>query len=116
GLGAHVIKVGLAPVVVDLLERGLAAGVMMNGAGCVHDLELARMGRTSEDVDRSLDDGSFGMAGETAQLLNAAIAAGARDGLGMGAAVGRAIARRRHPHPSPPIPAPARRPPPPPPP
>ena len=98
GLGAHVIKVGLAPVVVDLLERGLAAGVMMNGAGCVHDLELAHMGRTSEDVDRSLDEGSFGMAGETAQLLNAAIAAGARDGLGMGAAVGRAIATGRYPH------------------
>ena len=98
GLGAHVVKVGLAPIVVDLLERGLASGVMMNGAGCVHDLELARMGRTSEDVDRSLDDGSFGMAGETAELLNAAIAAGARDGLGMGAAVGRAIETGRYPH------------------
>jgi len=95
GLGAHVIKVGLAPVVVDLLERGLASGVLMNGAGCVHDLELALMGRTSEDVEASLDDGSFGMAGETAERLNAAIAAGARDGLGMGAAVGRAIAEGR---------------------
>jgi hypothetical protein len=98
GLGAHVIKVGLAPVVVDLLERGLASGVLLNGAGCVHDLELAWIGRTSEDVDASLDDGSFGMAGETAARLNAAIAAGARDGLGMGAAVGREIATGRYPN------------------
>jgi len=95
GLGAHVIKVGLAPIVVDLLERGLATGLMLNGAGCVHDLELAWMGRTSEDVESALDDGTFGMAGETAERLNEAIAAGARDGLGMGAAVGRAIAQGR---------------------
>jgi deoxyhypusine synthase len=98
GLGAHVIKVGLAPVVVDLLERGLATGVMMNGAGCVHDLELAWMGRTSEDVGPALDDGSFGMARETAERLNAAIAAGAADGLGMGAAVGREILEGRYRH------------------
>jgi deoxyhypusine synthase len=98
GLGAHVVKVGLAPVVVDLLERGLASGVLLNGAGCVHDLELAWIGRTSEDVDAALDDGTFGMAAETAERLNAAIAAGARDGLGMGAAVGRAIETGRYPH------------------
>jgi deoxyhypusine synthase len=98
GLGAHVIKVGLAPVVVDLLERGLASGLMLNGAGCVHDLELALLGRTSEDVDASLDDGTFGMAAETAGRLNAAIAAGASDGLGMGSAVGREIATGRYPH------------------
>ena len=91
GLGAHVIKVGLAPIMVDLIERGFVSGVMMNGAGCVHDLELAMMGRTSEEVAEALDDGSFGMAGETGERLNAAIAAGARDGLGMGAAVGRDI-------------------------
>jgi deoxyhypusine synthase len=98
GLGAHVIKVGLAPVVVDLLERGLATGVLLNGAGCVHDLELALVGRTSEDVAASLDDGTFGMARETAERLNAAIADGARDGLGMGAAVGREIETGRYPH------------------
>ena len=98
GLGAHVIKVGLAPLVVDLLERGLASGLLLNGAGCVHDLELARMGRTSEDVDAALDEGTFGMAGETAERLNAAIAAGASDGLGMGAAVGREIETGRYPH------------------
>ncbi len=98
GLGAHVVKVGLAPVLVDLLERRLASGVMLNGAGCVHDLELAMMGRTSEDVDASLDDGSFGMAGETAERLNGAIAAGAEEGLGMGAAVGREILEGAYPH------------------
>jgi deoxyhypusine synthase len=98
GLGAHVIKVGLAPIVVDLLERGLVGGVMMNGAGCVHDLELAMMGHTSEDVAASLDDGSFGMAAETAQRLNRAIRSGADDGIGMGAAVGREILGGRYPH------------------
>jgi deoxyhypusine synthase len=98
GLGAHVIKVGLAPVVVDLLERGLASGIMMNGAGCVHDLELAMMGRTSEDVESSLDEGTFGMARETAEQLNAAIRAGADAGAGMGEAVGRALLEGRYPH------------------
>jgi deoxyhypusine synthase len=98
GFGAHLIKVGLAPVLVDLMERGLVGGVLMNGAGCVHDLELAMMGRTSEDVARSLDDGTFGMARETAEVLNGAIAAGYAEGLGMGAAVGRAIERGRYPH------------------
>ena len=98
GFGAHLIKVGLAPVVVDLLERGAITGVMMNGAGCVHDLELAMMGRTSEDVATALDDGSFGMARETAEVLNGAIADGNADGIGMGVAIGRAIADSHYPH------------------
>jgi deoxyhypusine synthase len=98
GLGAHVIKVGLAPLFVDLLERGLVTGLMTNGAGCVHDLELAWMGRTSEDVGPALDDGTFGMARETAERLNRAIAAGAADGIGMGRAVGREILEGRYPH------------------
>ena len=98
GFGAHLIKVGLAPLLVDLMQRGLVGGVLMNGAGCVHDLELAMMGRTSEDVARTLDDGSFGMARETAEALNAAIAAGDQAGLGMGEAVGRAILAGRYPH------------------
>jgi deoxyhypusine synthase len=98
GFGAHLIKVGLAPVVVDLMRRGLVDGMLMNGAGCVHDLELALMGRTSEDVAPALDDGTFGMARETAELLNGAIAAGHADGLGMGEAVGRAILAGRYPH------------------
>lgn len=91
GFGAHLIKVGLAPIVVDLMERGAIGGLMMNGAGCVHDLELAMMGRTSEDVGPALDDGSFGMAKETAERLNFAINLGRDDGLGMGAAIGRDI-------------------------
>ncbi len=98
GFGAHLIKVGLAPIVVDLMERGFVGGLMMNGAGCVHDLELAMMGRTSEDVGPALDDGSFGMARETSERLNGAIRAGDADGLGMGAAVGREILEGRFPH------------------
>jgi hypothetical protein len=98
GFGAHVIKVGLAPIVVDLLERGFVSGILMNGAGCVHDLELAMMGATSEDVGPALDDGSFGMARETAERLNAAIASGAADGIGMGAAIGREIVQGSYPH------------------
>jgi deoxyhypusine synthase len=98
GFGAHLIKVGLAPVMVDLVRRGFVSGLFMNGAGCVHDLELALLGRTSEDVAPALDEGSFGMARETSEALNRAIAAGARDGLGMGAAIGREILEGRYPH------------------
>jgi deoxyhypusine synthase len=98
GFGAHLIKVGLAPLVVDLLERGLVSGLYMNGAGCVHDLELALMGRTSEDVASALDDGSFGMARETAEQLNTAIQRGAESGLGMGEAIGREILDGPYPH------------------
>ena len=98
GLGAHLVKVGLAPVVVDLLERGAITALMLNGAGCVHDLELAMMGRTSEDVAGSLDDGSFGMAKETACALNDAISRGAERGLGMGEAIGLEIQEGGYPH------------------
>lgn len=98
GFGAHLIKVGCAPIVVDLMERGFVSGILMNGAGCVHDLELAMMGRTSEDVGPALDDGTFGMARETTERLNDAIAAGHRDGLGMGAAIGREILSGHYPH------------------
>jgi len=98
GFGAHLIKVGLAPVVVDLLQRDAIGGLMMNGAGCIHDLELAMMGRTSEDVAEALDEGSFGMARESSERLNSAIARGAADGMGMGAAIGREILEGRYPH------------------
>ena len=98
GFGAHLIKVGLAPVVVDLLERGAIGAMMMNGAGCVHDLELAMMGRTSEDVAAALDEGVFGMARETAERLNAAIARAAEAGIGMGEAIGREILEGDYPH------------------
>lgn len=95
GLGAHVIKVGLSPVVIDLMERGLVTAIALNGAGIVHDFELAVAGRTSEDVEAGLGTGAFGMAGETGEEVNRAIVAGDRDGLGLGAAVGRHIANRR---------------------
>jgi hypothetical protein len=92
GIGAHFIKVGLSPLLVQGLRRGLFDGIAMNGAGAIHDVELALAGKTSEDVAAGLADGSFGMAKETARFIHAALAAGAADGLGFGGAVGRAIA------------------------
>jgi hypothetical protein len=97
GMGAHPIKVGLGPVIVDLLERGRLAGVAMNGACLVHDFELAASGHTSEDVGPGLDRGLFGMARETGEFLNRATREGVAAGLGLGAAVGQAIERARLP-------------------
>ncbi len=98
GFGAHVLKVGLSPVLIDLMDEGWISGLAMNGACLVHDFELAFCGRTSEDVAESIRTGEFGMARETAEILNGAIAAGAADGLGLGAAVGRLIAGSRFPY------------------
>jgi hypothetical protein len=91
GMGAHPIKVGLTPVIIDLLRRHLITGLALNGAGIVHDAEIAMVGRTSEDVDQVLGCGQFGMARETAEFINAAIAWGAGEGLGLGEAVGRRL-------------------------
>ncbi len=90
-MGAHVIKVGLNPVVVDLMEQGVITAVAMNGAGIIHDLEVAMIGRTSEDVLEGLEHGAFGMAEETAGFLNRAVLKAGNEGLGLGGAVGRAI-------------------------
>jgi len=98
GLGAHPIKVGLSPVLIDLLKQGLITGVAVNGAGIIHDAEVAMVGRTSEDVDEVLGCGRFGMARETAEFLNAAIAWGAGQGLGLGQAVGRRLWESDFPH------------------
>jgi hypothetical protein len=98
GLGAHLMKVGLSPILIDLMERGFVTGLALNGAGIVHDFELAVAGQTSEDVAEGLDSGAFGMARETGEELNRAIIAGEREGLGLGAAVGRHIATRRARH------------------
>ncbi len=95
GMGAHVLKVGLSPVVIDLMERGFVTALALNGAGVVHDFELAVAGRTSEDVAAGLGSGSFGMARETGEEVNRAIVEGDRDGLGLGAAVGRYLSERR---------------------
>jgi hypothetical protein len=98
GLGAHVIKVGLSPVLVDLMEKGLVTGLALNGAGVVHDFELAVAGHTSEDVSAGLGSGEFGMARETGEEINRAIVEGDRGGLGLGAAVGRYLVARKPPH------------------
>jgi len=97
GMGAHVIKVGLNPIVIDLMQRRLITGVAMNGAGIIHDVELAMVGRTSEDVAAALGDGSFGMARETCSFLSEAIASAQEKSTGLGEAVGRTIIEKRLP-------------------
>jgi hypothetical protein len=91
GLGGHVIKCGLAPVLADLMQRGYATGFAMNGSAAIHDFEIAIAGQTSEDVESVLPDGSFGAAEETGREMNRAIACGARDGIGIGEALGRKL-------------------------
>jgi len=89
GMGAHPIKVGLSPLIIDLLERSIVSAIAMNGAGIIHDFELAQQGATSEDVASALSDGSFGMAQETGEFLNTAVRAGVKErNLGIGQAVG----------------------------
>lgn len=90
-MGAHPIKVGLTPILTGLLKANVISGVALNGAGAIHDTELACFGGTSEDVAASLADGSFGMAAETAEFLNTAIKDGAADSLGFGEAVGKRL-------------------------
>lgn len=88
GIGAHVIKTGLSPVLIDLMERGFVSAIATNGAGVIHDFEVALVGATSEDVDESLGPGRFGMAEETGRMLNEAVTARVNDGMGLGQAVG----------------------------
>jgi hypothetical protein len=89
GLGGHVIKCGLAPVLTDLVRRGYATAFALNGAAAIHDFEIALAGHTSEDVEAVLPDGRFGAAEETGREMNRAIQQGDADGLGMGEALGR---------------------------
>ena len=91
GIGGHVIKCGLAPVLLDLMRRGYVTAFAMNGAASIHDFEIALAGHTSEDVEAVLPDGRFGAAEETGREMNLAIAAGERDGLGMGESLGRLL-------------------------
>ena len=88
-MGAHVIKVGLSPLLIDAMQRGIITGLALNGAGMVHDVEMALAGRTSEDVAEALADGSFGTARQTGEFINQAVAT--EPGLGLGAVVGRAL-------------------------
>ena len=90
-MGAHPIKVGLNPVIIDLMERGVVSALAMNGACVIHDAELAMAGKTSEDVAAELNQGNFGMAEETGRFLNQAIAEGAGKGLGLGESVGNML-------------------------
>jgi hypothetical protein len=91
GLGGHVIKTGLAPIIIDLMRRGFVTGIAGNGSVLVHDAEIAMVGSTSEDVDATLGEGIFGGADETGKLLNDAARSGANEGLGLGETVGRAL-------------------------
>ena len=95
GIGAHVIKTGLGPVLIDLMERGFVSAIATNGATIIHDFEVALAGATSEDVDESIGPGRFGMADETGRLLNLAINDGVEAGLGIGQAVTAFLAARQ---------------------
>jgi hypothetical protein len=97
GLGAHVVKTGLGPIVIDLMERGFVSAIATNGAAVIHDFEVALAGGTSEDVDETLGPGRFGMAEETGRLLNEAVAERVEAGAGFGEAVARYLST--HPHP-----------------
>ncbi len=97
-MGAHVIKCGLSPLVIDLMKRGVVKTVALNGAGIIHDTEVAMIGRTSEDVGLGIVNGSFGMAEETASFINGAINYGFRNGLGIGPALGSRILKSKFSH------------------
>jgi len=91
GIGGHVIKTGLAPLIIDLMNQGYVSAVAANGSVLVHDAEIAMVGSTSEDVDATLGEGAFGGAEETGKLLNRAAQEGAKENLGLGEATGRAL-------------------------
>ena len=91
GIGGHVVKTGLAPLIIDLMKRGFVTAIAANGSVLVHDSEIAMVGSTSEDVDATLGEGAFGGADETGKLLNRAAQEGAKEGIGLGEATGRAL-------------------------
>jgi hypothetical protein len=90
-LGGHVVKTGLAPLLIDLMRRGVITHLAMNGSAAIHDYEVARFGATSEDVAAGLRDGTFGMADETGREMNDAFVRGMQNGQGMGESLGRAL-------------------------
>ena len=97
-MGAHVIKCGLNPILIDMMQRGWLSGLVLNGAGIIHDLEVALIGATSEDVAQGLGSGAFGMVEETPRLINEALRANDAGRLGIGAALGQAITEGKYPH------------------
>ncbi len=97
-MGGHVIKTGVSPLLIQLMNRGVVTAVAANGAAAIHDVEIAMWGRTSEDVQEGLAEGVFGMTTETSSFVNAAVNSGFEKGEGMGAALGRALESARAPH------------------
>jgi len=98
GMGAHVIKVGLAPLIIQLMEEGVISGIALNGAGAIHDVEVALEGKTSEEVETELAGGTFGMAEETATFINNGVAEGIKNGWGVGEGLGEKILRDKLPN------------------
>ncbi|MDA8164424.1 MAG: hypothetical protein M0017_05265 [Desulfobacteraceae bacterium] len=98
GMGAHVIKVGLNPVLIDLMERKILTSLALNGAGIVHDTEIALAGKTSEEVEQVIGSGAFGAARETGETINEAIRRGAEAGIGLGQALGEHLLERKLPY------------------
>ncbi len=94
GIGGHIVKTGLAPVIIDLMERGYVSAIASNGSVLVHDTEIALVGFTSEDVDATLGKGDFGAAKETGEILNEAAKRGAKDKIGLGEAMGREVSEK----------------------
>jgi len=95
GIGGHVIKTGLAPLLIDLMERGFVTAIAANGSVLVHDSEIAMVGSTSEDVDATLGEGVFGGSDETGKLLNDAARDGQRESIGLGEALGRSLSNSK---------------------
>ena len=96
GIGGHVIKCGLSPVLIELMRKGWISSIAMNGSTAIHDFEMAFAGQTSEDVDEALSNGSFGMAEETGRLINEALIEGSKKGLGAGETLALTVSRGRH--------------------
>ena len=96
GIGGHVVKCGLGPVLIDMIRDGFVTGIAMNGAAVIHDFEVALHGSTSEEVENEIGSGRFGMAKETGEYLNTAVNDGARDGIGIGESVGRYLTVTDH--------------------
>jgi len=97
GMGAHVIKVGLSPVIIQLMEEEVISGIALNGAGAIHDVEVALEGKTSEEVETGLALGNFGMAEETATFINRGVSAGIKSREGIGEALGKKILNQKPP-------------------
>ena len=94
GIGGHIVKTGLAPVIIDLMKRGFVSAIASNGSVLVHDAEIALVGFTSEDVDATLEKGDFGAARETGEIINSAARRGQQDEIGLGEALGREVSEK----------------------